>query len=91
MSDNVCYAGQPYRAKSGKAAKADRDQRRAALKIAILQSGLPQMEIARRLGIHFTKLSMLVNGWREPSEAERVGLAKLLAVDADALWPRRAA
>lgn len=49
-----------------------------ALKIAIVESGLSQVEVAEAIDMHDTKLSMIVNGRREPSEAEQRAIARVL-------------
>lgn len=58
-----------------------------ALKIAIIESGLSQVEIAEAIDMHDTKLSFIVNGHREPSEAERKALARILKRKASHLFP----
>jgi len=58
-----------------------------ALKIAIIESGLSQMEIAKAADMHDTKLSFIVNGHREPSDAERRALARILKRKAADLFP----
>lgn len=49
-----------------------------ALKIAIVESGLSQTEIAKIAGIHESRLSYLVNGHRDATEAEQKTLARIL-------------
>ncbi len=58
-----------------------------ALKIAIVQSKRPQVEIAKAADIHESKLSQIVNGWREPSDTERKALARVLKREAAELFP----
>lgn len=49
-----------------------------ALKIAIVESGLSQADVAEAIDMHDTKLSMIVNGRREPSDAEQKAIARVL-------------
>lgn len=49
-----------------------------ALKIAIVESGLSQADVAADIGMHDTKLSLIVNGRRRPSEAEQKAIARVL-------------
>ncbi len=49
-----------------------------ALKIAILKSGREQRAVAQAAGLHETQLSHLVAGRREPTDAERKALARVL-------------
>lgn len=62
-----------------------------ALKVAIVQSQLPQHEVARRARIRETRLSHIVRGRVEPTEEERERLAKLLRRSQDELFPQVAA
>jgi len=48
------------------------------LKIAIIESGLSQVDVAEAIDMDGTKLSMIVNGRREPSDAERKAIARVL-------------
>jgi len=57
------------------------------LKIAILESGLSQQEVAKAIGIHESRMSQIVNGWRESTDAERKALARLLKRKATDLFP----
>ena len=49
-----------------------------SLAIAILDSGKPQIVIAKKAGIHETRLSKIVNGHLEPTDDERKVLARVL-------------
>jgi transcriptional regulator with XRE-family HTH domain len=49
-----------------------------ALKVAIVESGLSQVDIAEAIDMHDTKLSFIVNGRREPSDAEQKAIARVL-------------
>lgn len=53
-------------------------KKNVALKIAIVESGLSQMAVAKAADIHDTKLSYIVNGHRVPSAAEQKALARVL-------------
>lgn len=57
-----------------------------ALKIAIIESGLSQIEVAKAADLHESKMSQIVNGHREPSDAERKALAKILKRKPAELW-----
>ena len=54
------------------------------LKLAIFKKGLRQNQLSKVLGINEAHLSKVIRGYREPSESQRVLLAKYL--DADAAW-----
>lgn len=58
-----------------------------ALKIAIVESGLSQADVAEAAEMHHTKLSMIVNGRRQPSDAERKVIARILKRKAAELFP----
>ena len=45
------------------------------LQHAIIDSGNRQFRIAQETGIHFTRLSQIINGWTVPNEKERIKLA----------------
>ncbi len=61
-----------------------------ALKVAILESGLTQRRVAQRLGISDSRMSNIVLGVHEPSDAMRRAMAKLLRRDESALFPQTA-
>ena len=50
------------------------------VKIAILNTGKTQAEIARELKIHQSRLSNIVNGWIKPKENERRTLSNYLGI-----------
>lgn len=58
-----------------------------ALKIAIVESGLSQIDIAEAANLHQSKLSYFVNGRRRPSEAERKAIARVLKRKPADLFP----
>jgi transcriptional regulator with XRE-family HTH domain len=58
-----------------------------ALKIAILESGLSQIAVAKAADMHESHLSHLVNGHREPTDAERKVLARILKRKPVQLFP----
>ena len=58
-----------------------------ALKIAILESGLSQIEVATAADLHESRMSQIVNGWREPTDAERKLLARILKRKPADLFP----
>jgi len=49
-----------------------------ALKFAILESRLSQVDVAEKADLHESRLSQIVNGRRDASEAERKVLARIL-------------
>jgi transcriptional regulator with XRE-family HTH domain len=51
-----------------------------ALKIAILEAGRSQFEVAGAVGIHESRLSQIIRGHRTASEQERQRLAAELRV-----------
>ena len=51
---------------------------RVKLKVAIIEAGLTQREVAKRIGMHDTKLSAIINEYRLPSEDEQRAIAKVL-------------
>lgn len=59
----------------------------AHLRDAIFRSGRPQIEVARRAGIHESRLSKIVRGWLTPNEDEMAALAKVLRTTVEALFP----
>jgi plasmid maintenance system antidote protein VapI len=55
----------------------------AQLKLAILQSGRKQWEIAREVGIHETRLSKYIQGYGHLTDDERRRLWEVLGLGAD--------
>ncbi len=53
---------------------------RVGLKVAIVESGHTQREIAAEIHIPEGRLSSIVRGWTEPRPAEREALRELLHV-----------
>src|SRR5689334_382688 len=51
---------------------------RLALKTAILQRGILQRECARRAKMDPSKVSAIVNGWKDPSPSGRARIAAVL-------------
>ena len=51
------------------------------LKLRIFTLGIRQNQLARELKICESQLSKIINGYREPSEAERALLSQYLAVE----------
>jgi len=58
-----------------------------ALKIAIIQSGLSQADVAEAAGWHASKFSLIVNGRQQATEAERKIIARILKRKAADLFP----
>ena len=59
---------------------------RLGLKAAILQRGQTQRQVARAADVPESRFSSIVNGWVNPTDAERVRIAKLLGQPADILF-----
>ena len=57
------------------------------LKIAIVESGRSQLELAKATDMHESRLSHIVNGHRDPSDAERKALARVLRRKIADLFP----
>lgn len=58
-----------------------------ALKIAIVESGLSQVDVAEAVDLHESRLSQIINGRREPSDAERKAIARVLKRKPAQLFP----
>lgn len=63
----------------------------ATLRDAIFRSGQPQIEVARKAGIHETRLSKIVRGWVQPNAAERRSLARVLKSSVEELFGQSSA
>jgi hypothetical protein len=94
VSDNVCTVNFKTVTRNGNRHDPQRDREvgdrpslLADLKLAIIQSGKTQMAVARACGIHFTKLSMIIHGWRVASAAERACIAAQVGRDESDLFP----
>lgn len=57
------------------------------LVLAILDRETTQIEVARKAGIHESRLSRLVNGHDEPTADEKKAIAKALRTSIDQLFP----
>lgn len=57
-----------------------------ALKLAIVATGIPAWQIARKVGLSETVLSRIVRGRREASLDERDRLARTLGIPEDDLF-----
>lgn len=66
-------------------------QKNLALKFAILESGLSQIEVAKAADMHESRLSHIINGHREASDAEQKVLARVLKRKLVILFPQAAA
>lgn len=58
-----------------------------ALKIAIFNSGLRQIVIAQRTGIHTSRLSKIASGYEHAKPEERKKLARILKATEAELFP----
>lgn len=58
-----------------------------ALKMAILKSGKTQARIAQNIGIGDARLSRIVQGYEEASDAEKQAIAKQIKARVSELWP----
>ena len=61
-----------------------------ALKMAILESGLTQIEVAKAAAMHESRLSHIINGHREANKTERESLARVLKRTIARLFPKAA-
>ena len=59
----------------------------SALKLAILYSGLKQIDVAKRAGIHESRLSKIVRGHDDATESEKRRLARVLRTSIADLFP----
>ena len=59
---------------------------RLGLKVAVLQRRLSQRQVAQLAGIPENRFSTIVNGWTEPTAAERARLASVLGQGEDVLF-----
>jgi len=59
---------------------------RINLKLAILEAGKTQREVAVTCGIAESRFSEIVRGWREPRPEERERLARELSCSQDRLF-----
>jgi len=62
-----------------------------ALKIAIVESGRTQIEVAKEGDIPESRLSRIINGHDEASDAERKAIARILKRKARELFPEAVA
>jgi transcriptional regulator with XRE-family HTH domain len=62
-----------------------------ALKIAILHSGLSQIEVATLIGVDEAIISKFVNGHRTPTEEQLKALARVLKRKPEQLFPEAVA
>ena len=58
-----------------------------ALKVALIESRKKQIDVAQRAGIHETKFSKIVNGYRVPSADEKRAIARILRRPIQELFP----
>ncbi len=56
------------------------------LKIAMLQSGLKQIELARKLGIGEALCSKIINGWVNPKDELKKSISKILGKPIEELF-----
>lgn len=54
------------------------------IKLQVFRLGFHQIDIAKALGMNESVLSKIIHGYREPSKAQRVQLARYL--NADESW-----
>lgn len=58
------------------------------LKVAIVESGKSQRQIAAACNIPENRFSSIVHGWTYPREAERVAIAAAVGKEVDQLFER---
>jgi transcriptional regulator with XRE-family HTH domain len=61
------------------------------LKLQLWRSGIRQNRLAQMVGIHETALSRMINGFREPGDATRAQIARILKSDEEWLFTPEAA
>ena len=57
------------------------------LKIRIIMSGRPQIEIAKRARMSDSKLSKIIKGWEKPRREDMERIAKSLNCEVQELFP----
>ena len=57
------------------------------LKLALVERGLPAYKTAWEAGINPIKVSKIISGLQEPTEAEKEDLARVLKRPVDILFP----
>jgi transcriptional regulator with XRE-family HTH domain len=62
-----------------------------ALRTAIFQSGQKQIDIAKKVGIHESRLSKLARGHLDANDDEKRALARVLRKPIDELFPEEMA
>jgi transcriptional regulator with XRE-family HTH domain len=60
-----------------------------ALKIALVQAGIRQIDLARRTGLGESSISRIIHGYREPTDTKKERIACALGCEVEALWPKR--
>lgn len=56
------------------------------LRIATMERGITQVELAKRVGIHETRLSKIARGYLEPNDGEKRAIAKVLRTSVDQIF-----
>ncbi len=57
------------------------------LKMKLLESGVSQIELARRLGISDSRVSKILRGWVVPSSEIKLEIASLLGCEVSEIFP----
>jgi transcriptional regulator with XRE-family HTH domain len=57
------------------------------LKIALLQAGMRQIDLARKAGLGESRVSRIVNAYHIPTPEEKHKIALALNCAVEALWP----
>lgn len=58
------------------------------LRVALLEAGLQQIDLARQTGLAESTVSRILNAYRAPTTAEKEKIAHALGCAIDALWPQ---
>lgn len=58
-----------------------------ALRIAMIERGLKQYEVARTIGVDEARMSGFVHGRLVPTDKQKKRIAKLLRTNVEAIWP----
>jgi transcriptional regulator with XRE-family HTH domain len=59
------------------------------LKVAMIEKGVRNFDLAKHLGVDPAKVSRIINDWTEPDEALRERIAAFLDVPEETLWSTR--
>jgi transcriptional regulator with XRE-family HTH domain len=58
-----------------------------SLKVALIQAGKRQIDLARQTGLGESTISRIINSYRTPTDAEKEKIARALRCEVQVLWP----